>query len=89
MGSTYLLGFLNLCRLDSPDLPSIIEKRNCTLFRYVYNFSYGSDGSLGLDIEMIQGKGKNRKSKKTEEAKQHKGKVTVEQVDQANRLDQL
>jgi hypothetical protein len=53
-------------------------------FRYVYNFSYGVDGALALDVQVIQGKGgkggKTAKSKATEAEGKAKGKITVDQV---------
>ena len=51
-------------------------------FRYVYNFSYGEDGALALDVQVIQGKsgkgGKTARSKAGDS--KPKGKVTVDQV---------
>ena len=43
---------------------------------YVYNFSYGVDGALALDVEMVKGKGADKKGKKGREDKS-KGKEKV------------
>ena len=43
---------------------------------YVYNFSYGVDGALALDVEMVKGKGADKKAKKGREDKS-KGKEKV------------